>query len=198
MGRHSSPEQGHFYRSFFGWVGLWTMIALVTGIGVWFIVGAIGGPDATRSIASEARGSSNEVAGSQQDPAPTVSGALITSEPQTPTPEAVATPTPIPTNESDRDAKLITAGISVQVLNATAAPGTAQSVADKLSGLGFTVVAVEESSRLYEETTVFWSTDESRDAAVALAERFGWVSDAKPANLSDGVSIHVVAGADEV
>ena len=191
MGRHSSPQQGHFYRSFFGWVGLWAMIAMVTGIAVWFVVGAIGGPNTRTSVAADAPAADEQ--DEPVEPAPTVSGAVITNEPPSPSPS----PEP-PQEDAAKDTKLITEGVSVQVLNGTADAGASQALADKLAGLGFTIIAVEESSRMYPETTVFWSTDASRDAAVALATRFGWVSEPKPANLSDGVSVHVVVGADEL
>ena len=190
MGRHSSPDQGHFYRSFFGWIGLWAMIAAVTGIAVWFVVGALGGPEAKNSVAAEAPVEPIE------EPEPTVQGSRVVNEPESDT----ETPAPDEASEDvgeDKDVKLITEGVSVQVLNGTTNAAAAQAMGDKLSGLGYSVVAVEESSRVYNETTVFWSTEASRDAAVALAERFGWLAEPKPANLSDTVSFHVVVGADE-
>jgi len=194
MGRHSSPDQGPFYRSFLGWVGLWLMIAAVTGIGVWSLVAAIGGPDARRSVAAEAPPKDER---SRPDrPAPTVSGARIaTATPEIATPE-IATPSPSPPKREKKPA-LVTDGVTVQVLNGTLEDAAAQALADKLGGLGYSVVAVEESSRLYSETTVFWSTESSRQPAQALADRFGWIAQPKPANLSTGVSLHVVVGADE-
>ena len=71
-------------------------------------------------------------------------------------------------------------------------------MADRLAGLGFVIEAVEGSSKTYPATTVFWSYPEAEDAARALAERFGWVAEAKPANLSETVAIHVVVGEDEI
>ncbi len=187
MGRHSSPDQGHFYRSFAGWVVVWALIAAVTGAGVWFAVGALGGPEAQKPVAN---GRDRE---QEQGPAPTVSGVRVTATPETPEPSATPTES-VPADEVE----LITEDVSVQVLNGTARPGAAQTLADRLAKMGFAIVAVEESSRAYEQTTVFWSARSSRDAAVALAERHGWVADAKPTNLSDTVSLHVVVGADEV
>lgn len=188
MGRHSSADQGHFYRSFAGWVMLWAVIAVVAGIAVWFIVGALGATDMQRPVAAERNEGDKEVA-----PAPTVSGVRIVATPETPMPA----PTPSETEEAPKDVDLITEGISVQVLNGTADPAAARTMADELSGLGFTIIAVEDSSQLYPQTTVFWSTTASQDAAVALAERNGWVAEPKPVNLADTVSIHVVVGADE-
>lgn len=189
MGRHSSPNQGPFYRSFFSWIGLWAMIAAVTGIAVWLLVGAIGGGQPQRSVAAGVD------VDTPSKPEPTVSGLRVASEPDpTPTEERVARATSDPKEEP---VELITKGVTVQVLNGTLKPNAGLGVADRLSSLGYSIVAVEESSRVYSETTVFWSTDASREAAVALAERFGWVAERKPANLSDTVSFHVVVGADE-
>ena len=192
MGRHSSPNQVHFYRSFMSWFGLWVLIAVVTGIAVWVFVGAVGGDDARRSIAAE------PMVEETADPEPTVSGLRVADQP---TPEPVETSEPPATRKPKRDkqedVKLITEGVTIQVLNGTMNSGAAQAVADRLSGLGFSIVAVEESSRAYSETTVFWSTDASREAAEALAERMGWLAEPKPANLADTVSFHVVVGADE-
>lgn len=188
MGRHSSPDQGHFYRSFAGWIALWAVIAAVTGVAVWFIVGALGGPEAQRPIAAERNRSDKE-----EMPSPKVSGARVAS--------TTAPPSPAPTATMDTEpdeSKLITEGISIQVLNGTADPAAADAMAERLTELGFTVVAVEESSERYPQTTVFWSTDASQDAATALAESAGWVAEAKPGNLSPEVSLHVVVGADEL
>lgn len=190
MGRHSSADQGHFYRSFAGWVVLWAVIAAVTGAAVWFLVTELGGPDLQKPVASERDRTKNDGA----SPTPTVSGARIAAATETPTP----TPTPTPTEPTGDDVKLITEGVSVQILNGTADPGAAQAMADRLGGLGYSVVAVEESSRHYPRTTVFWSAESSREAAEALAGRHGWAAEAKPANLSDEVSLHVVVGADEI
>jgi hypothetical protein len=188
MGRHSSADQRHFYRSFAGWVMLWAVIAVVAGVAVWFIVGALGATDVQRPIAA-GRGKAERPV-----PAPTVSGVRIAATPETPQPA----PTPMETEAPPEDVELITKGISVQVLNGTSDPSAARTMADELSGLGFTIIAVEDSSQPYAQTTVFWSTDASQDAAVALAESNGWVAEPKPANLADTVSIHVVVGADEV
>ena len=187
MGRHSSPDQGPFYASFLSWIGLWVLIAAVTGVAVWFVVGAIGGEQVPRPVAAP---NDSE---SQTKPEPTVSGARVAKveePPETPEPAATAA-------SKERNAKLVTDGVTVQVLNGTLKPESAQSVAERLSGLGYAIVAVEESSRAYSETTVFWSTAESREAAMALADHFGWLAEPKPANLADTVSLHVVVGADE-
>lgn len=190
MGRHSSPEQGHFYRSFAGWVTVWVAIAIVAGISVWFLVTQLGGPAVTRPLAEGRGGERAE----QPDPQPTVSGARVAAVAETPE----AAPTPVPTETPSQDVELITDGITVQVLNGTQDGAAGQTMADRLADLGFSIVAVEESSQPYEATTVFWSTEASRDAAIALADKHGWAAEAKPGNLSDEVSVHIVVGADEL
>ena len=192
MGRRSSPDQGPFYRSFLSWLGLWVMIAAVTGIAVWLLVGALGGEETQRTIAAQANEDTTE---ESTEPEPTVSGLRVANEPEpTPTEDPATRSTSAPVTDKT---ELITEGVTVQVLNGTMDAGAAQNVADRLSDLGYSVVTVEESSRVYNETTVFWSTPGSRKAAIALADHFGWVAEAKPANLSDTVSFHVVVGADE-
>ena len=183
MGRHSSPSQGPFYRSIVGWAALWVTIAVITGISVWLIVNTIGGPEVSPTAAIESR----ETA--EPDPEPT--------EVSTDDPVIVASVSPTPEPAETESTELITEGVTVQVLNGTSQPDAGEAMADRLGGLGYTVVTVEESSQIYEETTVFWSTEESREAAEALAGRFGWQAEPKPENLSSGVSVHVVVGADE-
>lgn len=167
-----------------GWAGVWVTIAVITGIGVWLIVKTIGGPEVEPLPINDTQETAAE-------PEPTKGS--------TDDPVVVATDQPEPeeTNEPEGSTELITEGVTVQVLNGTLQPEAGQSMADRLSELGFAVVTVEESSQAYNVTTVFWSTEGSRAAAEALAERFDWVSEPKPENLSSEVSIHVVVGADE-
>jgi hypothetical protein len=119
------------------------------------------------------------------------------------TPVVVATktprekPKPKPSPSDEVLPKLITNGVSVQVLNASGTPGADRAMADRLSDLGFRIAAVVEASKLYDHTTVFWSSEDSKPAAEALAQHFGWLVQAKPANLSADVSVHVVVGKDD-
>ncbi|MGH2808349.1 MAG: LytR C-terminal domain-containing protein [Actinomycetota bacterium] len=183
MGRHSSPNQGPFVRSFVGWIAMWVAIAAITGVAVWFVVNALYGRGIDQQPA---------VANDRETQAPEP-----TQEPESEPVVATESPDPVETEESpDDEVKLITQDISVQVLNGTVQPDAGQNMSTRLTDLGFTVVAIEESSRVYNETTVFWSTPEAEDAARALAERFGWVAEPKPENLSPDVSLHVVVGAD--
>jgi outer membrane biosynthesis protein TonB len=190
-GRHSSPDQLHFYKSVVAWFLPWVLIAVVVMTAVWIAVEAVSGATGGSSSASASATATPEPT---EEPEPT-------PEPETPEPSAdpSAEPTPEPTKEPKEDEEpLITEGVTVQVLNATESADADDRMADQLSKLGFTVVAVESASSRYEATTVFWSTDASKEAAERLADKFGWVAEVKPENLSTTVSLHVVVGADEV
>jgi hypothetical protein len=186
MGRHSNPEQGPFYRSVLGWVLPWILIAAVIGGAVWFAVGVVGG-DEVRPASGERRTSSPD---EEPEPEPTDTEIAVAS------PEPTEEPEPEPTDDEERR-PLITEGITIQVLNGTSDAAADDAMADRLGGLGFEIVAVEPSSVSYPRTTVFWSYPEAQEAAERLAERFGWVAEAKPGNLSDTVALHVVVGRDQ-
>jgi LytR cell envelope-related transcriptional attenuator len=188
MGRHSSPEQWPFYRSVAGWFLPWVMVAGVVGVALWVAVASLGGDDGASPALSTARSPSPRT---EQPVAPPVES-----------PDPVETKKKKPPKEREEseppEPELITDGITVQILNASGSPGAEQPIADELGGLGFEIVTVVDASRIYEQTTVFWSSEESRAAAEALAGRFEWIVEPKPENLSADVSVHVVVGEDEV
>jgi hypothetical protein len=187
MGRHSSPEQWPFYRSVAGWFLPWAMVAGVVGVALWVAIASLGGEEGASPALSRDRSPSPRTE--------TVAPVVPSSEPVKPKKEKPPKPAETPAPEEE---ELITDGITVQVLNASGTAGVEQSVVDELTELGFEIVTVVDASRIYDETTVFWSTDESRPAAEALASRFDWIAESKPANLSPDVSVHVVVGKDEV
>lgn len=189
-GRHSSPDQLHFYKSVVAWFLPWVLIAVVVGTAVWIAVEAVSGATEGSSPVAAGTATAEPTAEPDETPPPETPEAE-----ETPKPSSEPVETPKPTAEPKEP--LITEGVTVQVLNATDSAEADDDMADKLSKLGFTVVAVESASSRYDATTVFWSTDETKDAAQRLADRFGWVAEAKPENLSTTVSIHVVVGADE-
>ena len=186
MGRHSSDSQFGFYRSVLGWALPWLLIAAGVAIGIWVAVNALGtGGDVDADPAA--------VGTPTDEPSP--------SEPrEEPSPSRSPEPTPSrspePTAEPKPDEKLITEGISVQVLNGTGDPDRDDAMASRLADLGFEVLSVGGASKAYAATTVFWSYPESKKAGEALARRFGWSVGPKPSNLSDEVAIHVVVGED--
>ena len=187
-GRHSSPDQLHFYKSVAAWFLPWVLIATVVGTAVWIAFEAVNGEGGSTPA------NAVETAAPEATEEPAATPAPATPEPRQsgrPSPEPSETPKP-------EEIPLITEGVTIQVLNATDSLEADDRMADRLSKLGYSVVAVESASSRYAATTVFWSADASREAAERLAQRFGWVAEAKPENLSDTVSLHVVVGADEV
>jgi hypothetical protein len=104
---------------------------------------------------------------------------------------------PVEEPPAPRPPRLVTRGVSVQVLNATTARRADERMAARLRRLGFRVAATNPAAVLYERTTVFWSKRAGKRAAVALARRFGWSAAPKPRNLKASVVIHVVVGRDE-
>lgn len=195
MGRHSSGRSGPFIRSLIGWLLPWALIATVVAVGAWIVVD-YRGRDASPAVATSGDTPVEQVP-SEPDPEPDAEAS--------PT-DPVATPTAEdepPRAERgkdgrrrDRSVRLITEGVSVQVLNGTADEAAGEAMAERLAGLGYQVVTVESTSAPYKETTVFWSFPDATKAAEALAARFGWLSDRKPGNLADTVSLHVVVGRD--
>jgi hypothetical protein len=90
---------------------------------------------------------------------------------------------------------LITQGITVQVLNGTGGvEGAAEAMADRLAQLGYHVEAVTDALTV-DQSIVYWSTEDSRAAALALAQHFGWISGPAPSNLSAEVDLHVIVSA---
>lgn len=166
---------------------MWVVIAMLTGGFVWFLVTQLGDTGVDPNVVADDR----ETAAPEETREPETQPVVATEEPA---PEETQD---TETDDINEDAKLITEGISVQVLNGTLQPDAGEGMSTRLTELGFTVVAVEESSRAYSETTVFWSVPEAEQAARALADRFGWIAEPKPENLSPDVSLHVVVGADE-
>ncbi|MDQ3878521.1 MAG: LytR C-terminal domain-containing protein [Actinomycetota bacterium] len=184
MGRHSSRNQLPFYRSVAGWLVPWAIIGAIVLGGVAVAVRSVSGP-AGSGGPSLARADGRGHGGRE----PVAHGTQATAHET-----RVAA---IPSSQPSVLSKLITNGVTVQVLNATDAPDAADRMANRLTRLGYRVFAIRRASILYDHTTVFWATAADRPAAEALASHFGWVSAPKPANLTADVSIHVVVGADE-
>ena len=195
MGRHSKGDQGPFYRSLLGWFLPWILIALVVVVAVWFLVKAIGGDEVAPTAAD-----SSPTPTAEASPSPTQTEEIVVASPK-PTASKRAKPKskPKPTKtEAPQEVALITEGMNVQVLNGTGDTLADDALADRLAALGFRIEAIDDSSKAYSQTTVFWSYAEAQKAAEALAERMGWLAQPKPENLSASVALHVVVGEDEV
>lgn len=185
MGRHSSDEQWHFYRSVAGWVLPWVLLSAVIGTAVWVAIDAVGNDDVPTPVVADLT------------PSPTETAEASPTESPTPAPTETREPKTEPTKSpKEQEVALITEGMNVQVLNGTNAPDADDRMADRLTRLGFRVEAVNPAIAR-PLTTVFWSFPEAEEAARRLADRFGWVAEPKPDNLSATVALHVVVGADE-
>jgi hypothetical protein len=185
-GRHSTDDEGAYVRSLIGWFVPWSLVALVVGAGIVFLVDWVGEPEVRPPPASAVRAS----------PSPTATPTA------TPNEIVLASPSPKPSPTKDEqedrsDIKLITKDVNVQVLNGTSDPEAAERMAQRLTELGYRVESIEEASASYRDTTVFWSYAGARRAGRALAARFDWLVEMKPSNLSAEVAVHVVVGEDE-
>jgi hypothetical protein len=160
----------------------WFLVATIVGLVVWVAVGAVGGEPVSVGNASSS-------------PSPTAT--------------STASPAPVETqpgagarqrNDRGRGStdELITKGVSVQVLNGTGGvEGAAEAMANRLAKLGYRIYAISIGLTI-DRTTVYWSTSESRAAAITLAAHFGWDVRAAPPSLSGDVDLAVIVGADEV
>ncbi len=165
----------------------WAMIVALFGIGAWVAVSALRPDDLTTTPVQKEQATT---------PSPFPESPSPTEQPApTETPEPLDNPSPQPTEEEQP--VLITEGVSVQVLNGAGDADADDTMADRLTRLGFAVTAINEASKLYPQTTVYWSYPQAQEAAVALAERFEWRAAPKPANLAASVALHVVVGRDE-
>jgi hypothetical protein len=170
-----------------GWFVPWVLVAVVAGVAVWIAVGALGRGEL--DAASPAASSPSDTPSSTSTPETTPNG--------TPSPERTPKQGQEDGSERKPEPELITEGVSIQVLNATRTSGAATAVAERLADLGFEIAVVGEAASTYERTTVFWSSEDSRQAARALAQRLDWRVAPAPANLSRSVPVHVVVGLDE-
>lgn len=112
-----------------------------------------------------------------------------------PSQSEIATPTATPTETSPA---IDPAEVTIQVLDATTSDSAMDAVVAGLREAGYDVQAINSASRIYDQTTVFYTVaDGNKEAAEQLAEEFGWaVVEEKLDNLSDSVRIHIVVGED--
>ena len=195
MGRHSSHQQGPYVRSILAWAVPWVVVAIVVGAAVWVAVDAVGGDGVSLDTAPPTPSPSPSAS-----PSPTESPVAVAASP-TPAPKPSPKPSPSRSPKQQRREKerdepgLITQGITVQVLNGTGGvEGAAEATADRLAQLGYHVEAVTDGLTV-SQSVVYWSTEDSRDAAVALAQHLGWIAGPAPSNLSGEVDLHVIVSA---
>ena len=195
MGRHSSHQQGPYVRSILTWAVPWLVVAIVVGAAVWVAVDTVGGDGVSLDTAPPSPSSRPSAS-----PSATESPVAVVASP-TPARKPSPTPSPEPSpkkkrREKERDEPgLVTQGITVQVLNGTGGvEGAAEAMADRLAQLGYHVEAVTDGLTV-SQSVVYWSAEDSREAAIALAEHFGWIAGPAPSNLSGEVDLHVIVSA---
>jgi hypothetical protein len=195
LGRHSSREQGPYIWSVVTWAVPWVVLAVIVGAAVWIAVDTVGGDGVALDV--EPQSPSPEPAATPTR-TPTTSPAPVAASP---TPARTPTPDPSPTPKAKRrkkdggDGGLITQGVTVQVLNGTGGiEGAAEAMADRLAQLGFHIEAVTDGLTV-SRSVVYWSTNDARDAAMALARHLGWWAAPAPENLSAEVDLHVIVSA---
>ncbi len=198
VGRHSSKNQTAFYRSAALWFLPWVVVAVVALAAVWIAVDAIGGDVQPAPVKDK---NDKGAAVVDETPTPQESQDEETEPPPSEEPTEEPSPSPEPSKspkepaEEDDKPKLITDGVSVQVLNGTNDPEADDRVAEQLASLGYEIGAVNPYLAL-PDTIVFFSSAASQKAAEALGEHFGWPVRPKPEDLSPEVAIHVIVGAD--
>lgn len=140
---------------------------------------------------------------------PATSPPATGSEPAAPSPTGTGDSSPSPTQTATDDATseeepppssggIPPSEISIQVLDAVLVDGdtAAEELADHLETDGYDVVVVNQASKVYDETTVFY-TPGFEDSARQVAGQYGITRvEEKPDNLSDTVRVHLVVGRD--
>ena len=186
MGRHSSTDQGAFYRSAAIWLLPWTIVTVIALAAVWIAVDALGGD--VRPASSNEPGK-QPVAGASDDPS---------AEATDDSSEGSPSPDPVPKKEREKGGgELIIQGVSVQVLNGTDDVDADDRLAGELESLGFEIAAVNRYVKS-KKTVVYWSSGASQAAAEAIGDRFDWEVEPKPEELSSEVSVHILIGADQL
>lgn len=172
--------------------------AVVVGSAVLFAgIGAVSGDDDTPGADGTRRPAASASTTPSSDATPgsptsTADPAESTDGPAEPTDEPPVEPTEDPADE------IPASEVSVQVLDGVLdGSGTAASVRDTLVDAGHELVAELPSSRVYDQTTVFWSVGH-REAANQMARRYGWdeVRRGTEVGLSDAANVTVVVGRD--
>jgi hypothetical protein len=189
VGRHSSTDRWPFLRSVTGYAVPWVVIAALVGVAVWIAVGAVGGdPVSVGDASSETSPSAESSPAPSPTPAPTgTPGDEVARKDKKEGGGRITTP----------DDELVTSGILVQVLNGTGGiEGAAEMMANRLTRLGYEIYAINTGLTI-DRTTVYWTTDPGKEAAISLAAHFGWDVRVAPPSLSEEVDIAVVVGPDE-
>lgn len=202
----AAPANDRFLRSVGQHIAGAVGIVVLMAAAFWGI-GAAGSGDGGGDLVSADGTSSPTASDPATDPATPTDGAP-TGTPTGPatTGDGTSSPTPTdsatPTDEeppTEGGATSIPPGeISIQVLDAVRLDGStaADEIADQLEADGYDVVVVNDASKVYDVTTVFYTAGfEASARQIAAAYGFAKVEQ-KPDNLSDTVRVHLVVGRD--
>jgi hypothetical protein len=180
LGRHSSKSGLVYYLSLAAWTLPWIVVASLVGIAIWTSVGVLGGDGVAVST--------------PPTPTPSPTTRPTPNEP-TPADEVDPTPTPTPKQKDPNRTKLITEGVTVQVINGTGGiEGAAEAMADRLARLGFQVEAFTTGLTV-NQSFVYYTSPDSMEAAKALATRLGFAFAPASSNLTSSIDLHVVVSA---
>lgn len=197
-GRHTIPGDRSFVASLLlnlaGAVGLVTLLATA----FW----GIGRMQPTAEIGELADGEVPPLQGppaaiaplpqteSEREPTPL---SALTAPSPTLSPSVTSSPTP----SASPTATIAPSRITVQILDAAGDGGArARAAASRLKADGYSVVAMNEASRVYSRSEVMYSPgDESKARQIAAVYGFSSVRP-KPANLTNTVDVHLVIGRD--
>lgn len=180
MGRHSLEDDRVFLRSLVFFVLKWVGVFALPALAVWGIWRLVTQPEDGGTV----------VAGVATTPSPKETpeaGPIVSSPAPTPSPEESPTRAEA-TSLPQRSGRL-------QVLNGSA-PGKGQKAADRLRAAGYEIVVVQNASRRYERTTVFFQEGSRQLAQEVAAFLPAEVVDPAPSNLSRSIPVTVVIGDD--
>lgn len=130
------------------------------------------------------------------DSKPTTATTTPTTAPPTTTPPPAS---PSPTTPSPTPSETVDKAVKIQVLNNSGRQGLAAKVADKLKEGGYTNTSADNASgfKASTPTTVFYTKEEDKAAALAIAEAAGLSADqVRQKKVSDQTPIVVLLGKD--
>lgn len=188
-----------------GQFGLGAIALVIGGALLFTLIGAVSADDddATPSAGVDTEATLQDT----EDPTATsTDGTDTTDGDGTSTDGATDAPTDSPTTGTETGTEPATtepqfepADISVQVLDAVGDGGaTHGAILDCLEEAGYADLIPNSASRIYTETTVFFTAgDENQAMAQQVASTIGvGAVEEKPGNLSDSVPVHIVVGED--
>jgi hypothetical protein len=179
VGRHSLEDERVFWRSVMFFVLKWMGVVALPLLAVWGIWRLVRQPD-QKAVAPAVQ--------TQRSPSPSPAPSPSPS----PT-KAAASPTPAPSPTASPTGA---AKGQIQVLNGTGTAGLARRAADKLTAAGYEVVIVQNASRRYDATTIFFKPgfeEQAREVGRVLGSTN---VEAAPSSLQRDIPVTAVVGPD--